>query len=145
MIPVRCISVVAVGIMLLAACGGSQSDATAPQTLAVVAKEFVFAPAALTVRAGQPVTIALQNNGTLQHDWSVREIEISGEAKSSGDPHAGHVMGDMSNMPKLHVAAGIGGKSTLTFTPNKPGTYEFYCTVAGHKDAGMVGTLLVTG
>jgi uncharacterized cupredoxin-like copper-binding protein len=33
--------------------------------------------------------------------------------------------------------------STLDFTPTKPGTYEFFCTVAGHKDAGMVGTLIV--
>ena len=36
-----------------------------------------------------------------------------------------------------------------TFTYQAPaltaGTYEFYCTVAGHKEAGMVGTLTVKG
>ena len=24
-----------------------------------------------------------------------------------------------------------------------PGTYDFYCNVPGHKEAGMVGTLIV--
>ena len=130
--------------LLLAACGQSQPAASAPQTFAVAAKEFAFAPTGLTVKAGQPVTIDLQNQGAVEHDWSVREIEISGEAKSSGDTPSGHMMGDTGDEPKLHVAAGIGGKGTLTFTPSKPGTYEYYCTVAGHKEAGMVGTLTVT-
>ncbi len=53
------------------------------------------------------------------------------------------MMGDMHDTPKLHVAAGPAAQGKLTFTPSKPGTYEFFCTVAGHKEAGMVGTLTV--
>ena len=37
---------------------------------------------------------------------------------------------------------GQGGTSTVTVTL-KPGRYEFYCPVDGHKDAGMKGTLTV--
>jgi uncharacterized cupredoxin-like copper-binding protein len=130
--------------LLLAACGQSQSTVSAAQALAVAAKEFAFEPAALAAKAGQPVTISLQNTGAVEHDWSIREIEISGEATNSGDATTGHTMGGMGDEPKLHVAAGTGGKGTLTFTPSKPGTYEYYCSVAGHKEAGMVGTLTVT-
>jgi uncharacterized cupredoxin-like copper-binding protein len=146
MIPARRISslLAVVLTLLLAACGQSQSATSAPQALAVAAKEFAFVPAALSVQAGQPVTVSLQNTGAVEHDWSIREIEISGEAKSSGDASSDHMMGGMGDEPKLHVAAGTGGKGTLTFTPSKPGTYEYYCTVAGHKEAGMVGTLTVT-
>jgi len=129
--------------LLLAACGQSQSAASAPQALAVAAKEFAFVPAALSVPVGQSVTINFQNQGAVEHDWSIREIEISGEATSSGGTPSGHMMGDTGDKPKLHVAAGAGGKGTLTFTPSKPGTYEYYCTVAGHKEAGMIGTLTV--
>ncbi len=137
-----CIVVLAVG--LLAACGPTPSATSAPQAFAVAAKEFAFMPAALSVQAGKPVTISLQNTGAVEHDWSIQEIDISGEATSNGDAAAEHMMGGMGDEPKLHVAAGIGGKGSLTFTPSKPGTYTFYCTVAGHKEAGMVGTLTVT-
>ncbi|MEO7910630.1 MAG: cupredoxin domain-containing protein [Roseiflexaceae bacterium] len=137
-----CIVVLALG--LLAACGQTSSVTSAPQAFAVMAKEFAFMPATLSVHTGQPVTISLQNNGAVEHDWSIQEIDISGEATSAGDASAGHMMGGMGDEPKLHVAAGIGGKGSLTFTPSKPGTYTFYCTVAGHKEAGMVGTLTVT-
>ena len=37
----------------------------------------------------------------------------------------------------------IGGSRTLTLTL-KPGTYTFYCSVPGHRQSGMEGTLSVT-
>ncbi|TMW73916.1 plastocyanin/azurin family copper-binding protein [Alteribacter natronophilus] len=33
--------------------------------------------------------------------------------------------------------------SSIIFTPLKTGTYEFFCTIPGHKEAGMRGTLIV--
>ena len=131
-------------VVTLAACGQAPSSTSTTQEFIVAAKEFTFTPTALNVAAGQPVVISLQNTGAVEHDWSVREIEISGEAKSNGETSgSGHMMAGMGDEPKLHVAASAGGKGTLTFTPSKPGTYEFYCTVAGHKEAGMSGTLTV--
>jgi uncharacterized cupredoxin-like copper-binding protein len=47
-------------------------------------------------------------------------------------------------MLKVHMAADVGQTETLEFTPNKPGTYTFFCTVAGHKEAGMTGKLAIT-
>jgi len=135
---------VVLAVVTLAACGQAPSNTSTTQEFTVAAKEFTFTPATLNVSAGQPVIISLQNTGAVEHDWSVHEIEISGEAKSSGETSgSGHMMGGMGDEPKLHVAASAGGKATLTFTPSKPGTYEFYCTVAGHKEAGMIGTLTV--
>ena len=38
----------------------------------------------------------------------------------------------------------VSGGATSTFTANlKPGSYTFYCTVPGHEQAGMKGTLTV--
>ena len=138
-----CVSIFA--LMTLIACGQARSATSTTQEFTVAAKEFAFTPAALTVTASQPVMVTLQNNGSVDHDFSIREIEISGEAKASGEAStsSGHMMGGMGDEPKLHVAAGAGAKGTLTFTPSKPGTYEFYCTVAGHKEAGMAGVLTV--
>ena len=37
-----------------------------------------------------------------------------------------------------------GDNVAISFTPEQPGTYEFYCNVAGHLEAGMKGTITVT-
>lgn len=137
------LSLAFVAILALAACGTSKPAATTTQSFTVAAKEFGFAPAQLTVTAGQPVEISFQNTGAVEHDWSVREIDLAGNPTATEQSGGGHMMGDMHDAPKLHVAAGPGTQGKLTFTPSKAGTYEFFCTVAGHKEAGMVGTLTV--
>ena len=137
------LSLAFVTIITLAACGSTSAAPTTPQSFAVTAKEFGFAPAQLTVAVGQPVELTFQNTGAVEHDWSVREIDLAGNPTATEESGGGHMMGDMHDAPKLHVAAGPGTQGKLTFTPSKAGTYEFFCTVAGHKEAGMVGTLTV--
>lgn len=70
---------------------------------------------------------------------------------------AGKVTIDMTNMSPIEhdvaVAQGTtivgqtpvftGGSKAVTLTL-KPGTYTFYCTVPGHRQAGMEGTLTVS-
>lgn len=129
-------------VILLAACGSTSATPSTPQSFAVTAKEFGFTPAQLTVTAGQPVELTFQNTGAVEHDWSVREIDLAGSPSATGETGDAHMTG-MHDARKLHVAAGPAGQSKLTFTPSKAGTYEVFCTVAGHKEAGMVGTLTV--
>lgn len=71
--------------------------------------------------------------------------------------HAGPIAITMTNMSPLEhnvtVARGStvlgatptfkGGARTLTLTL-KPGTYTFYCSVPGHRQAGMEGTLTIS-
>lgn len=45
--------------------------------------------------------------------------------------------------PTLHAHTESGEQLTVTFTPTEPGTYEFYCSVPGHLEEGMVGKLVV--
>lgn len=137
---IRLSSLLAGAALALAACsaagGGSQA-----QDLTVQAQDLAFTPTTLEVTAGQPVKLTLQNNGALDHDFSIMEFPMQGEAESTGGME--HDMGDAAE-PELHVAAAAGQSAALDFTPTKPGTYEFWCTVAGHKEAGMAGTLAVT-
>ncbi len=44
----------------------------------------------------------------------------------------------------LHISVEAGGRQTVTFTPAEAGRYEFFCTVPGHRDGGMIGTLVVS-
>ena len=43
-----------------------------------------------------------------------------------------------------HVV-GKGSSTTVTFTVDKPGAFKYFCEIAGHKEAGMIGELDVMG
>jgi uncharacterized cupredoxin-like copper-binding protein len=67
------------------------------------------------------VTVAFSNMAPLEHNFTVAEA-------------SGTVVGATPTFQ--------GGSKTLSLTL-KPGTYKFYCTVPGHRAAGMEGTLTV--
>lgn len=128
------------GAIVLAGCAGGASPAE-PATLTLEAVDLGFTPKTLEVTAGEPVKLVLKNSGALEHDFTVMEFPMEGTAAEAGG--SGHVMGGDEAAPDLHVSALGGQSASLTFTPSKPGSYEFWCTVSGHKEAGMIGTLVV--
>jgi uncharacterized cupredoxin-like copper-binding protein len=133
------LAAIAAGTLLLGACASRPQ----PQEIALTAKTMIYDPSAFEATAGIPVELTFVNQDALEHDFSVLEIPV--ESVSEADPmSAEHEMQMGAGVePVLHVAAEPGATNNLTFTPTKPGTYEFYCTVAGHKEAGMVGTMVV--
>ena len=125
--------------LALAACAGSSQPAET--TIAIEVADFIFTPNNLEMTAGQPVKLTIHNASVLDHDFSILEIPLQGSAEKIGGME--HDMGDTAAEPELHVAVGGGQSASLEFTPTKPGTYDFWCTVSGHKEAGMTGTLVV--
>jgi uncharacterized cupredoxin-like copper-binding protein len=98
------------------AAGGDEGSASGEQEITVTAHDIYFDPAELHVKAGK-VKFVLPNEGAAEHDFSIDDLGIQ------------------VNMP-----AG----ATQTLEADLPaGTYEYYCNIPGHKDAGMVGTLVV--
>lgn len=97
---------------------GQQENAVANTSATVEMVDIAFSPKEITIPANVDVTITLPNNGVAVHNFHVDELGIQSE-----------------DVP--------GGGST-TVTINAPaGTYEFYCAVPGHREAGMTGTLIV--
>jgi len=125
---------------VIAACSGSPSTGANQITLEV--RNLQYQPATIEVMAGQPVKLTMRNNDSAEHDFSIMEIPMATMGATPA-PMAGHDMAGMTADPQLHMAAAMGVTNTVEFTPTKPGTYEFFCTVPGHKDAGMKGTLVV--
>ena len=142
-------------LLLLAGAACSDDDAneaatpdtvspTASTRLAVEIKDLSFSPDEITVRAGETVEFTFQNSGNMLHDFTIDDIEADVIDRMGGDaPHTGMDQGGQSADPALHMAmdAGEDGMMTVRFT--NPGTYIFYCTVDGHREAGMQGMLNV--
>jgi plastocyanin len=132
---------IAAASVALVACGGSDSSSTdtgasaggGGGTTATVAKgatvkltanadnQLSYDQKTLTAKAGT-VSIDFDNPASIQHDVAVED---------SG----GKVLGTSDLVSQ--------GKVNLTIGDLKPGSYTFFCTVPGHRDAGMEGTLTV--
>ena len=97
------------------ATGGAQSIAADPSG------QLKFTKSTLTAKAGK-VTISFTNSSPLAHNFTIQQGT------------SGPVVGATPTF--------TGGTKTLTVTL-KPGTYTFYCSVPGHRAAGMQGTLTV--
>ncbi len=120
--------------LLLAGCAASPQTTEVQLTMV----EFEYQPSEITVTAGQPVRMTLVNNGTLEHDFSILEFPMEMTSTETG----GHEMGSGME-PEMHASAMVGESMMVEFTPTAPGSYEFFCSVAGHKEAGMAGTITV--
>lgn len=141
-------------VFALSGCGGGSTAESDPEPidLALNATDIAYDVNELTVPAGQPVRVSLRNEGALVHDFSISTIPLAGEVETvegMGDDHSmmdDHeaMMEGMHGDSDIHVAAAPDSTGTVEFTPTQAGTYEYFCTVAGHKEAGMVGTLVVT-
>ena len=49
----------------------------------------------------------------------------------------------LEGLANVDAGARPGQTRTIRFTIDQPGTYRIVCTVPGHADAGMAGTLVV--
>lgn len=141
------------GALAMGGCGSSKSTSTAESTPASTAQSTA------TTATGSTSTAAPTAAPTATTALSL-EANPQGQLKyntSSLTAKAGKVTIDFKNMSPLghNVTVESSGGGTLgatetfqggskTLTLNlKPGTYKFFCSVPGHRQAGMEGTLVV--
>jgi plastocyanin len=109
--------------------GGSGGAAATEAT--VSAAEFAFDPADVRLVAGVEATVELQNDGAVDHNWTVLDAGEQIAAESEFDE-------SMVLAAVEDTAAGESNSTTLTL---EQGEYQVICTLAGHFDAGMTGTV----
>jgi uncharacterized cupredoxin-like copper-binding protein len=118
---------VAVALVVLSGCGekretttgGASSGGSASAAASVSETEFKLDPSSARASAGS-VSVQVKNDGTTQHALVIEAP--GGEVKT----------------PTLAP-----GKSATLKLDLKPGTYEMYCPIDGHKNKGMKGELVV--
>lgn len=98
-------------------------DEAPKATLRVMASDFKFAPAVFSMKAGEATLIQFENDGAAEHDFVVK----TPDGKSDW----------------IHLHAMVNAAVAATFRIDERGRYRVLCTVPGHKEAGMVGELVV--
>lgn len=113
--------------------GGTKKIANEANIIRVTANEFAYLPGKITMKSGETYTIELANEGDVEHDINIVE-NLDKSSKQGADAHSEGL---------FHLHANAGDKAQAEFKPEKKGQYYFYCTIPGHKEAGMVGNMEV--
>lgn len=97
-----------------------------------------FTPDKLDIKQGETIKIVIKNAGNMLHEMVIG-------TKKDLDEHAALMVkfpGMEHEEPYMaHVGPGKTGQIIWTF--NKAGNFDFACLIAGHYQAGMVGTITV--
>jgi plastocyanin len=117
LIALASIAVVVSAFATPAAAVAPERGTTGGRTIRIDGKSFAFIPNRIIIRAGERVTIVYHSLDGF-HDLVVQGV--------------GRV-----------VKANGGQTRRGTLTIAKPGTYKFWCSVRGHRSAGMKGTIVV--
>lgn len=120
---------IAAGSLLYSAFSRPKLEALAGNVIEVSADMGGFDTKLIRVKVGQAVTIRLTSldnshhtDGGGKHQWAVDELDAN-------------------------VIAQPESSNTVTFTPEAPGTYTYYCDICcgGRANPTMQGTLIVEG
>ena len=112
-------AMVLVAIALSACGGGAAGSGSSPLNVTINATEFKYDPNTINAAPGQTINVTLKNTGSVDHTFVFAPANF-----------------------KMTVSAGKSDTKTFT-APTAPGTYDFECDIAGHKEAGMTGKLIV--
>jgi cytochrome c oxidase subunit 2 len=109
--------IAAVIVSLAVATGAFAEEA---RKIEVVAKKYEFEPAKIELKVGEPVEITFKSTDT-KHGFVCKELNLEKVVFSKDEP------------------------ATVTFTPEKAGTFPFKCAkFCGLGHGGMKGQIVVT-
>ncbi|HJM75693.1 MAG TPA: cupredoxin domain-containing protein [Dehalococcoidia bacterium] len=139
------VAIVACSLFAFVACGGESAasepiidplaGATAEAATAIELRDIAFSEDVLTIDAGRVTQVAISNAGSLRHDFTIQRV--SADVSASGQQKRGKF--------DVHVDLQKDQSATLLLRVTEPGEYTFFCSVPGHRSAGMEGTLVVNG
>lgn len=86
------------------------------EVIKMEARSFSFSPDSVQAQVGEQVSIDVTSAG--KHTFTIDELGVD-------------------------VALPNDETTRVVFTPKETGTFEFYCSIPGHREAGQVGMLVV--
>lgn len=117
------------GILLISGCYHAVKSISTPvqeiestgeiKEFIVEGSEFKFSPTSMTVNKGDKVKLTFKNIGLAGHNFVIGDLGVSTSVISGGSTEM------------------------VEFIASKSGTFAFYCSVPGHRSAGMEGQISI--
>ncbi len=131
-------SVVLIQAEAIAAVSASQQSPVEVRVhLGTDAGELKFVPNTLAFDAGQRYVLALDNPSPEKHYFTAKDFADgiwSQKVEAAGVEVKGAIH-ELELKP--------GAEAEWVFVPLRPGTYELHCSIPGHAEAGMTGTITI--
>jgi uncharacterized cupredoxin-like copper-binding protein len=105
--------------------------------LGTAAGDLRFEPDQFEFVAGQPYRLVLDNPSPEKHYFTAKDFADglwTQKVQAAGVEVKGAIH-ELELKP--------GAIADWVFVPERPGTYELHCAIAGHAEAGMVGTIAI--
>jgi plastocyanin len=134
------------GLLAVSGCGSSsKTSSSAPAAPATSPSTTPSTPAAAGGGAGQALSISANPEGQLKYSTSTltaKHGNVSITFTNTAPLSHNLTLASPSGAQVGATATFQGGSKTLSLNLTA-GVYKFYCTVPGHRAAGMEGTLTV--
>jgi uncharacterized cupredoxin-like copper-binding protein len=110
------------------------------QEVVVELNEFSFTPSDLTFEVGTAYVLKIRNAGKEKHYFTAHEFY-----RSIATRKVETAQSEVKIPYFTAIEVYPGQEAEFFFVPVITGTYELFCEIEGHADAGMRGTISVTG
>lgn len=101
--------------------------------------EYSFSPSTVELKVDQPYRLQVINNGDVKHYFTAEDFYKTAAFRKARDSS-----GELKAPYFKAIELFPGEQIDLYLIPTVAGTYDSICTITGHADAGMTGSIVVT-
>ena len=122
---------------------GEPGDASKPARIVPITMQegdgkMMFMPNKIEVKKGEQVKFVIRNSGALDH-----EFVLASTADNLKHAELMKKYPDMEHDDPNAKRIAPGKVDSIVWKFSKAGTFEFSCLIPGHREAGMMGTVVV--
>jgi uncharacterized cupredoxin-like copper-binding protein len=120
--------------------GKSAADWDNAEVVRIELDEMSFTPNELTFEAGKPYKVELVNVGAVKHEFTAESFFASVAWRKAESAES-----EIKAPYFTEIEVFAGQTVELYFVPISTGTFDLVCEIEGHLEAGMHGSVTVTG
>lgn len=117
----------------------AKTDWKQVQNVTISLSEYSYTPNSLTFISGKPYKLSIKNTGSEKHYFTAPEFFQNCAARKVQSNSDGEIKADFFTALEVFPGRSL----DYYFVPVTPGIYKLNCTMKGHTEKGMCGTIVI--